>query len=290
MVKVSDFADKLNAQLSSGQVTSARDALLLFWRAEGRLINAEEVKKLLQGNEEYIDSFEEEFSKFVNDKIARLWRSGAGSGVGAFQIALSRLGAETEYEDLSDSIQKWINDSAGKLISNVTENQREAIKVILEHYTVTEFKAPQAIAVILEPAIGLTAQQGRALVRYRASLEAQTGLWASTVDALTQRRADDLKRKRALTIARTETTNAFNEGQQIKINRMLEKEEIKGPVLKEWITSEDEKVCKICGPLDGIRVPLNGRFGSLNGPSAHPNCRCTLGFEVDIAALLQNLE
>lgn len=44
-----------------------------------------------------------------------------------------------------------------------------------------------------------------------------------------------------------------------------------------WLTSEDERVCPICGPLDNKKKPDGGwvtKFGVLQGPPAHPNCRC----------------
>jgi hypothetical protein len=50
-------------------------------------------------------------------------------------------------------------------------------------------------------------------------------------------------------------------------------------LLKVWHTQRDEKVCKICGPLDG----KNQRFWEdkyENGPPAHPNCRCFLTYQV----------
>ena len=44
-----------------------------------------------------------------------------------------------------------------------------------------------------------------------------------------------------------------------------------------WITSVDERVCPICGPLHGVVVPLTAQFdGGFDGPPAHPRCRCDI--------------
>jgi len=44
-----------------------------------------------------------------------------------------------------------------------------------------------------------------------------------------------------------------------------------------WNTRNDSLVCAICGPLDGVVVPLGGEFdGAGEGPEAHPGCRCWL--------------
>jgi hypothetical protein len=44
-----------------------------------------------------------------------------------------------------------------------------------------------------------------------------------------------------------------------------------------WLTSEDEKVCPLCGPLDH-KLKKDGGWmvggNLLTGPPAHPNCRC----------------
>jgi len=65
-------------------------------------------------------------------------------------------------------------------------------------------------------------------------------------------------------IARTEVLRAHNQG-RIKFHQQV------GVRKLEWMTMEDERVCPVCGPLDG-KVFDTDRFP--NQP-AHPNCRCT---------------
>ncbi|MFQ5574245.1 MAG: phage minor head protein [Terriglobia bacterium] len=65
-------------------------------------------------------------------------------------------------------------------------------------------------------------------------------------------------------IARTKVLRAHNQG-RIKFHRQV------GVQKLEWMTMEDERVCPICGPLDG-KVFDTGRFPQ---QPAHPNCRCT---------------
>lgn len=57
--------------------------------------------------------------------------------------------------------------------------------------------------------------------------------------------------ERAGVIARTETMRAFNSGNMAGITES-------GARLVEWITSEDEAVCRICGPRDGEVYRLDG--------------------------------
>jgi len=75
--------------------------------------------------------------------------------------------------------------------------------------------------------------------------------------------------KRARTIAVTETTRAFAEGNTIawKESGVVKK--------RRWNTSVDEMVCPICGPLHNVVVGIDGTFpGGHQNPPAHPRCRC----------------
>jgi len=53
-----------------------------------------------------------------------------------------------------------------------------------------------------------------------------------------------------------------------------------GDVVKIWLTAADERVCPICGGLDGETVNLHARFSNgLMYPPAHPQCRCAVAYE-----------
>ena len=50
-----------------------------------------------------------------------------------------------------------------------------------------------------------------------------------------------------------------------------------------WLTSEDERVCPICAPLDHKLKKDGGwdtKFGKIENPPGHPNCRCTTVVEI----------
>lgn len=81
---------------------------------------------------------------------------------------------------------------------------------------------------------------------------------------------------RAQMIAITEVTRAFSAGEQIYQNMLSE---MGVETIREWLTSEDEKVCPICGSLDGQSVGPGENFvdddgNEYNNPPAHVNCRC----------------
>jgi SPP1 gp7 family putative phage head morphogenesis protein len=74
--------------------------------------------------------------------------------------------------------------------------------------------------------------------------------------------------QRARLIAATEVTRAYFEG---NVTAWRESSVV---AAMEWRTSQDERVCPVCGPLHGRRVPMGNAFEGGLLPPAHPNCRC----------------
>lgn len=81
---------------------------------------------------------------------------------------------------------------------------------------------------------------------------------------------------RASLIAQTEVTRAWAE---VALQVANEIEVIKFII---WNTANDERVCPICGPLNGIKVMLGQLFdGVFRIPPAHPRCRCGVSFATE---------
>lgn len=81
---------------------------------------------------------------------------------------------------------------------------------------------------------------------------------------------------RAETIAATEVTRAAVEGERESV-RELEKQGIQ--FVEIWQTEYDEKVCSICGPRHN-HPDGDGWSSAIDGPPAHPRCRCWTNHEV----------
>lgn len=86
---------------------------------------------------------------------------------------------------------------------------------------------------------------------------------------------------RAELIARTETMKAANAGQQEAWDQAVDDGLLTGDEKQVWITAPDERLCPICDEMDGQEIALGESFDvdgeELDGPPAHPNCRCTVG-------------
>ena len=55
---------------------------------------------------------------------------------------------------------------------------------------------------------------------------------------------------------------------------------------REWITTDDDRLCPICEPMNGQIVGLGEAFLDGDGedveePPVHPNCRCTVGISFE---------
>lgn len=100
-------------------------------------------------------------------------------------------------------------------------------------------------------------------------------------DKITDLIGDDV---RAETIARTETMAASNGGQREAWAQAVEEGLLNGDEQEEWIVTPDDALCEICQPMDGERKPLGGKFNVngelMDGPPAHPRCRCTTGLAI----------
>lgn len=140
---------------------------------------------------------------------------------------------------------QWIKQHAGDLITGVSKRTREEIRDLVEEAFTEQY----------------------------------------TVDELADE-VDDIigDESRAETIARTETMRASNEGQNAAWEQAQDAGLLTGDEVRVWITTPDDRLCPICEPLDGERAAFGDTFevdgDDLEGPPAHPNCRCVLGLVI----------
>ncbi len=85
--------------------------------------------------------------------------------------------------------------------------------------------------------------------------------------------------QRALRVAVTEVTRTYAQGQQMA-GEQLQAEFPDVKIVKRWYTNNDDRVCELCGPLDGTEVELDENFYEPDNsyqdgnPPLHVNCRC----------------
>jgi len=92
---------------------------------------------------------------------------------------------------------------------------------------------------------------------------------------------------RAQRVAVTEITRVYAESDDIA-GKIVEEEYPGVKVIKTWFTNNDSLVCPICGPMNEVSVLRKDLFpNGLDGPPAHPNCRCWRSTGTDITGSVE---
>jgi len=174
---------------------------------------------------------------------------------------------------------------SAQLVREVTDETKRALRKTIG-LAIQEGRPPLEAAKQIRSMVGLTMRQALAVEAVRA----REG------DAAAEKARERAMKRRALTIARTETIHAANSGQQ---EMWVEGEHAglfdRATAKRVWIVTPDDSLCPYCTTLDGMTVELDQQFdpgtieradGSLVTlnpvlvPPLHPNCRCAIGLEI----------
>lgn len=205
-------------------------------------------------------------------------------------------------------IEQWLKDQANRIgaimvdtedvpESDFWQDENETLSGMLVASLAAwaAYGISQAVIALREVGLGVDADVNARASRWasRYSLRLARGLNRTTralaraklsnflrdnrpIDELVDELAEIIgPRWRAELIGQTEVTKAVSEA---KLEIAKEDDAIKTLI---WVTARDERVCPICGPLEGEKIKKGKTFsGGLNSPPAHPRCRCTIGYEV----------
>jgi Phage Mu protein F like protein len=166
-------------------------------------------------------------------------------------------------------------------VQGITTTTMEALRPPLMEGIAQGIPTPR-IARELVPKIGLTTPQARALDTYAESLE---GLPEAKRQARIERKAMQLRRKRAMTIARNETHTVLVQAQQSFWEAAAGLAGVTAQLKRFWTVARDERLCDVCRPIPGLNPegvamtePFRTPAGTLTGPPAHVQCRCVVGY------------
>jgi hypothetical protein len=196
----------------------------------------------------------------------------------------------------------WAQRESASLVTRVSAETRVALRAIVMR-SVREGITPVNAARLIQHTVGLTARQEAAVAGFRARLQAlqarpagaavETALGrvanrtlGARLGGLVARYGARLLAQRALLIARTEIMAAANEGQRQLWEQGVAAGEVdRSELEREWIVTDDDRLCDLCEPLDGARAEIGEEFprGGGMGPPLHPACRCTEGLVVAAA-------
>jgi len=260
------------AYLSTAEPKLIR-ALKKLWTEQREQVAIETIQKQLNHGMLLIDLYTgwyTSYQTFVENVTLPLYISAMEH---SSQSQLSSL-QSFSFNTASPTVLFWLTERSQQLADQLTRTQVNGVVQAISGASKLDYGADE-LAQLIHGMIGVTPRQAAAIERYYDVLR---GEGAKADYAL--RKAQQYARKslgyRAQTITRTELSNAYNEGSSQAVAQ-AQSQGLLGNVNKEWVTMHDERVCPLCGPLDGVIVGRDELFPSgFNAPGAHTNCRCVV--------------
>jgi hypothetical protein len=173
---------------------------------------------------------------------------------------------------------------AADLVTRVDEVTRQAMREIIARAQAFGIPLREQAAELEQVLIQMAGLDSRRAATLRNFENRQ--IVRGVAPRIIERRVNELRDKllldRAKVIARHETMVAANAGQVELWDQAEEEGFLPVGLLREWITTPDDRICPICEPMDGQQRLRGDLFvSSFNGqvyerPPAHVLCRCAL--------------
>lgn len=232
----------------------------------------------------YTSVFEKKWPS-VLDSTAKVPVTTYGLAGGMASKGLGRIGINTDFNLKSPDAIMWARTTSSNLITNISSETRKGVQSVIGSAFDLGI-APKDAARVIRDMVGLTEKQSIAASRYRDKIGNQDRP-ADQVERMAARYEAKLLRYRGETIARTEIIASAHQGQREAWQQAVDQGLLDpSETNREWITSDDDRLCDICEPMDGQIVGLDEPFLDGDGegveePPVHPNCRCTVGISFE---------
>ncbi len=275
---------------------NAREPRVVRWlvstvNAEKGAIKFAELRNAVRDGDlprEWAARWRQAYSAFVNERLAPQWEA-LFEQAAAMQARRYAVVLGIDGPGLTDVLRRvdvWAKQHAAELAVNLSSSQEAAARAIIRRFAASEMTGAAELGRVLRPVIGLTEKGANAVFSFDQSLQ-EAGVATAKREARVRAYAGRLLRVRAERIARTELSFAWNQAALESIRVGVERGDIVGAVDKVFMTAKDEKVCEFCEALEGQSVGLGETFPGVTErlpnvymPPVHPNCRCTVGFEL----------
>ena len=230
---------------------------------------------------QYLKDWQQDYSRFLTESYAPV----VDKAVSSAKQALVDTYGPSFTDPMASAIDNYIETHGGRLIRQISEGQYKAINTLVRQAALTDTLTVDELARCIRPCIGLTQSQAQRVNRFYEQLR-EDGY--SKRDALKRQAtfAAKVHRDRANLIAQTELAYAYNAGWDIVVRQNVESGVLPNDTKKVWSTAFDERVCDVCGRMDGESVLWHEPFS--NGdmyPPAHPACRCS--YTVEFSHILE---
>lgn len=234
-------------------------------------------------NGDQLDAFEKAMANALEDAL-EAWRAELLRGLTADAVAdiFARLNDAALRQPLRDVMADWLRRVAGFGVSVARDDIERRVMGVksladLVAGIAWDLANDAAAEWALWYADNLIGQIAKTTSPRIQRLVADWISNSESFDILVDRVRDDwlFSRERAETIAITEVTRAYAEGNTAawRASGVVQQ--------RQWMTARDERVCPICAPLNGriadIDKPFDGPVGPVKNPPGHPKCRCLVG-------------
>jgi len=192
-------------------------------------------------------------------------------------------GVKTVFDITNPKAVDWIRAHAAELVKlNIMPESQQAIREIIERGFL-EGIPPAKMARMIREQIGILPKHQIAVDKYRKWLIDVKGRTVADADRLAATYAKKLIRYRATVIARNETMVASKQGQSFLWQQAIDEGEItEADWDRIWIVTPDDRLCRLCAPMDKVRADMNGLFISPDPrypwsgrmEHRHVQCRC----------------
>ena len=256
--------------------------LVNTWRSQGNAITYKELREAILAGDissDILDDWMQDYSRFVVKHLQPAWEKAIATAASVIEQKYPTF----YFDPMGDGVIKWTKAHSAEFVTNVTTTQIEGIRAVVRRAAVLEDMSVDQLARAIRPMVGLTQQQSIANLKYYETL-INNGMSAQKALDKSIRYAARQHRYRGYNIARTELAFAYNQG-SYEGTKQAQAAGYIGEVVKVWCTADDERVCKICGGLEGktiamdddfdFKTKLVGRNATIRRvPPAHPSCRC----------------
>lgn len=288
-----DVLERLQNFLNQ-ELLEPMELLIDFWQNQQDAMSHQEIKNFIikeEWKEEMLSFWVQDYSYFISNHMSNWWKDAIKMGANDQTFFSGVMKKGFHSDPVSRNILNYIHNHGGEFITNISNEQREAIKGLLTRSVIQEHSIDE-LANAIRPCIGLNARQATANLNYydhvKESLtKAHPRMKASSIERKAREAADKYAKKqhryRAKMIAQTELAKAYNYGADMAAEQAFQNGYL-GRFERIWCTAADENVCSECNLLNGTKVAK----GIL--PPLHPFCCCAIQYvEVEKPAILPNI-
>lgn len=258
--------------------------LVRTWNNQSKAITYKELREAILAGEisaEYIEQWQQDYARFVIKYMEPQWTDAL------------EIGAEEQlrnydfnFDPMGQGVIEWTEDRAAQFITNCTNTQIEGLRAVVRQAATLENMVVDQLARVIRPLVGLTKDQSVANLKYYNKL-IEKGVKEAKAQDLASKYAGRQHRYRGMRIARQELAMAYNTGADIGI-RQAQEAGYMGEMRKVFCCAEDERVCPVCGSLEGKIVGMDEEFPTNVSsrykftrlhPPVHIQCRCVVLYE-----------